>query len=102
MTVEEPELFFVPMKEPLEEEDMDLARIRHDLHEIPEIGFNEFKTQAYIMSFLDRLSLSYEKVAGHRNPGEMEKRLKVFRSISSRYGCSSCFRRDRCPVQICT
>jgi len=64
VTIEEPELFFVPMKEPLEEEDMDLARIRHDLHEIPEIGFNEFKTQAYIMSFLDRLSLSYEKVAG--------------------------------------
>ena len=43
---------------------MDLSRIRHDLHEIPEIGFNEFKTQAYIMSLLDRLSVSYEKVAG--------------------------------------
>ncbi|MBN2253320.1 MAG: amidohydrolase [Kosmotogaceae bacterium] len=43
---------------------MDLARIRHDLHEIPEIGFNEFKTQAYIMSLMDRLSVPYEKVAG--------------------------------------
>ena len=42
---------------------MDLIRVRHSLHEIPEIGFKEFKTQSYIMSLLDRLHVPYEKVS---------------------------------------
>lgn len=29
--------------------------IRRDLHQIPELGFNEFKTQAYLLSYLQKL-----------------------------------------------
>ena len=38
-------------------------KIRRDLHMIPEIGFQEFKTQKYIMNFLAELDLSYEIAA---------------------------------------
>lgn len=32
-----------------------LIKIRRDLHQIPELGFQEFKTQAYLMSYLESL-----------------------------------------------
>lgn len=34
---------------------MSLVDIRRDLHQIPELGFQEFKTQQYILNFLARL-----------------------------------------------
>ena len=34
-----------------------------DLHRIPEIGFQEFKTQKYIADYLTELDLSYEIAA---------------------------------------
>lgn len=37
-----------------------LIKIRRDLHQIPEIGFQEFKTQAYLLSYLE--SLPQERV----------------------------------------
>ncbi|ETI66008.1 N-acetyldiaminopimelate deacetylase [Neobacillus vireti] len=37
-----------------------LVKIRRDLHQIPEIGFQEFKTQAYIFSYLE--SLTQERI----------------------------------------
>ncbi|MEH7301681.1 N-acetyldiaminopimelate deacetylase [Neobacillus drentensis] len=33
----------------------DLINIRRDLHQIPELGFQEFKTQAYLLSYLKSL-----------------------------------------------
>lgn len=36
-----------------------ITGIRRDLHRIPETGFAEFKTQAYICSVLDSLSIPY-------------------------------------------
>ncbi len=38
-------------------------RVRRDLHMIPEIGFEEYKTQKYITDYLTVLNLSYEIVA---------------------------------------
>lgn len=32
-----------------------LIKIRRDLHQIPELGFQEFKTQAYLLDYLERL-----------------------------------------------
>lgn len=32
-----------------------LIKIRRDLHQIPELGFQEFKTQAYLLSYLESL-----------------------------------------------
>lgn len=32
-----------------------LIKIRRDLHQIPELGFREFKTQAYLLSYLETL-----------------------------------------------
>ncbi|MBT2695336.1 N-acetyldiaminopimelate deacetylase [Bacillus sp. ISL-55] len=32
------------------------VKIRRDLHQIPELGFKEFKTQAYLLNFLSSLS----------------------------------------------
>ncbi len=32
-----------------------LIKIRRDLHEIPELGFQEFKTQAYLLSYIQSL-----------------------------------------------
>lgn len=32
-----------------------LIKIRRDLHQIPELGFHEFKTQAYLLSYLESL-----------------------------------------------
>ncbi|MDN3014930.1 N-acetyldiaminopimelate deacetylase [Paenibacillus sp. BSR1-1] len=32
-----------------------LIKIRRDLHQIPELGFQEFKTQAYLLAYLDGL-----------------------------------------------
>lgn len=32
------------------------VQIRRDLHQIPELGFTEFKTQAYLLSYLQQLS----------------------------------------------
>lgn len=34
---------------------IDWIKIRRDLHEIPEIGFKEYKTQAYLLQFLSQL-----------------------------------------------
>ena len=39
-----------------------LIKIRRDLHQIPELGFQEFKTQAYLLSYIqllpqDRISI---------------------------------------------
>ena len=31
------------------------VKIRRDLHQIPELGFQEFKTQAYLLSYLQTL-----------------------------------------------
>lgn len=39
----------------------ELKRIRRDLHQIPELGFQEFKTSEYIQKYLDELGLSFEK-----------------------------------------
>ena len=33
------------------------VQIRRDLHQIPELGFQEFKTQAYLLSYLQSLPL---------------------------------------------
>lgn len=41
----------------------DAVKIRRDLHQIPEIGFQEFKTQKYIMDYLNDLGLHCEKCA---------------------------------------
>ena len=35
---------------------LDLIQIRRDLHQIPEIGLEEFKTQAYLLSVIDKLT----------------------------------------------
>lgn len=34
----------------------ELRRIRRELHQIPELGFQEFKTQNYLLQFLERLA----------------------------------------------
>jgi amidohydrolase len=41
----------------------DLIRWRRDLHQIPELGFDLFKTSAYIKKQLDQLSIPYHTVA---------------------------------------
>src|SRR4051812_31930909 len=38
-----------------------LIKIRRDLHQIPELGFQEFKTQAYLLSYLE--SLPQERIS---------------------------------------
>lgn len=38
-----------------------LVKIRRDLHQIPEIGYQEQKTSAYIASVLDEIGVSYKK-----------------------------------------
>jgi amidohydrolase len=43
----------------------EIIKIRRDLHRIPELGFEEYKTSSYILSFLDKLNADViEKVAG--------------------------------------
>ncbi|WP_179856115.1 hypothetical protein [Streptococcus pneumoniae] len=34
---------------------LDLIRTRRDLHQIPEIGLEEFKTQAYLLDVIEKL-----------------------------------------------
>ena len=41
---------------------IDLKKFRRDLHQIPELGFEEFKTQAYILNALDGLDCKIETV----------------------------------------
>lgn len=41
----------------------DITKTRRDLHQIPEEGLKEFKTQKYIMDFLTSLGLEPKKVA---------------------------------------
>lgn len=41
----------------------DLIRWRRDLHQIPELGFDLFKTSAYIKKQLDHMSIPYHTVA---------------------------------------
>ncbi|WP_026477067.1 M20 metallopeptidase family protein [Alkaliphilus transvaalensis] len=38
-----------------------LKTVRRDLHQIPEVGFEEFKTSEYITTYLDGLGIQYEK-----------------------------------------
>lgn len=35
---------------------VDLAKIRRDLHQIPELGFQEFKTQSYLLDIINEMS----------------------------------------------
>ncbi len=35
---------------------LDLIQIRRDLHQIPEIGLEEFKTQAYLLKIIEELT----------------------------------------------
>lgn len=35
---------------------MDLIKIRRDLHQIPEIGLKEFKTQAYLLERINEIT----------------------------------------------
>ena len=42
----------------------ELIKIRRDLHKIPELEFEEFKTSAYIKSILDKLEIEYEILSG--------------------------------------
>ncbi|WP_251548984.1 N-acetyldiaminopimelate deacetylase [Neobacillus muris] len=37
----------------------DFIKIRRDLHQIPELGFQEFKTQAYLLDYLQSLPQDY-------------------------------------------
>ncbi len=37
---------------------MDLIKVRRDLHRIPELGFQEYKTQQYILAFIKQLPQS--------------------------------------------
>ena len=39
-----------------------LIEVRRDLHKIPEIGFQEFKTQAYLLDFIAQLPQDYLQV----------------------------------------
>lgn len=39
----------------------ELKYIRRDLHKIPELAFEEFKTSKYIQGYLDELGVEYEK-----------------------------------------
>ncbi|MCK5763897.1 MAG: amidohydrolase [Clostridiales bacterium] len=41
----------------------DIIKYRRELHKIPEKGFEEYKTQEYIMNFLENMNVEYEKVA---------------------------------------
>lgn len=45
---------------------MDLVKIRRDLHEIPEIGFQEFKTQRYLLDLIASLPQERLEVAEWR------------------------------------
>ncbi|MDW7669165.1 MAG: M20 family metallopeptidase [Bacillota bacterium] len=42
----------------------DLTKIRRDLHQIPEIGLEEYQTSEYIKKMLDEMNVKYEQVAG--------------------------------------
>ncbi|EDK65923.1 peptidase, M20/M25/M40 family protein [Streptococcus pneumoniae SP14-BS69] len=35
---------------------LDLIQTRRDLHQIPEIGLEEFKTQAYLLDVIEKLT----------------------------------------------
>ncbi|MGN7477157.1 N-acetyldiaminopimelate deacetylase [Solibacillus silvestris] len=39
-----------------------LIEVRRDLHKIPEVGFNEFKTQSYLLQFISSLEQEYIQV----------------------------------------
>lgn len=45
---------------------MSLVDIRRDLHRIPELGFQEFKTQQYILDFLARLPQGHMEITTWR------------------------------------
>jgi len=39
-----------------------IQKIRRELHQIPELGFQEFKTTQYICDFLDKNNINYKKL----------------------------------------
>ena len=39
----------------------ELKKIRRDLHQIPELAFEEYKTSEYIVNYLEKLGITYEK-----------------------------------------
>lgn len=39
---------------------LDLIQTRRDLHQIPEIGLEEFKTQAYLLEKIAQLTAGYD------------------------------------------
>ena len=41
---------------------LDLIQTRRDLHQIPEIGLEEFKTQAYLLDVIEKLTAGKEFV----------------------------------------
>jgi hippurate hydrolase/N-acetyldiaminopimelate deacetylase len=62
----------------------DLKSIRRDLHQIPEIGLEEYKTSKYIKEQLDLIGVSYEDVAGTgilaKLPGDTTENPICFRA----------------------
>lgn len=49
------------LSERVKELSEEVSKVRRDLHKIPEIGFCEYKTSEYICSYLDDISVKYEK-----------------------------------------
>ncbi|MBS1477352.1 MAG: hypothetical protein HP024_05385, partial [Acholeplasmatales bacterium] len=41
---------------------MNITKYREDLHQIPEIGFNEYKTQEYILKIVKNYDCSIQTV----------------------------------------
>lgn len=39
-----------------------LIEVRRDLHKIPEVGFNEFKTQSYLLQFISNLDQQHLQI----------------------------------------
>ncbi len=65
----------------------EVRKVRRDLHQIPELGLEEFKTQEYIKNYLTRLGYNPEEIIGTGLtlfiPGETEETIALRTDIDA-------------------
>ena len=83
---------------------IDYQKIRRDLHQIPEIGLEEYKTHAYLMRIIDELTagLDFVEIRTWRTGISLSKGVHLLRRLAGGQILTVCrlLRRQGLPLLV--